>query len=36
MFLLGDGEDFPPLHSDGFDFPDALLPTACALFRALI
>lgn len=36
MFLLGDGEDCPPLHSDGFDFPDALLPTACALFRALI
>ena len=36
MFLLGDGEDCPPLHSDGFDFPDALLPTACALFQALI
>ena len=36
MFLLGDGEDAPPLHSADFDFPDALLPIACALFRALI
>ena len=36
MFLLGDGEDCPPLHSADFDFPDALLPVARDLFRALI
>ena len=36
MFLLGDGEDHPPLHRMGFDFPDALLGTACALFQKLI
>lgn len=36
MFLLGDGEDHPPLHSADFDFPDPLLETACALFQKLI
>lgn len=36
MFLLGDGEDHPPLHRTDFDFPDALLETACALFEKLI
>lgn len=36
MFLLGDGEDHPPLHRTDFDFPDALLGTACALFQKLI
>lgn len=36
MFLLGDGEDHPSLHSTDFDFPDALLETACALFQKLI
>lgn len=36
MFLLGDGEDHPPLHSTDFDFPDELLEAACELFQALI
>lgn len=36
LFLLGDGEEHPPLHSADFDFPDALLEKACALFRQLI
>ena len=36
LFLLGDGEDHPPLHSADFDFPDPLLETACELFLALI
>ncbi len=36
MFLLGDGEDHPPLHSADFDFPDALLETACKMFLNLI
>ena len=36
LFLLGDGEDHPPLHSADFDFPDELLETACALFQKLI
>lgn len=36
MFLLGDGLDYPPLHSIDFDFPDPLLETACALFQKLI
>lgn len=36
MFLLGDGEEYPPLHSRDFDFPDELLETACMLFHKLI
>lgn len=36
LFLLGDGEDHPPLHSADFDFPDPLLETACRIFCALI
>ena len=36
MFLLGNGMDHAPIHSADYDFPDALLPRACALFTALI
>ena len=36
MFLLGNGVDHAPIHSADYDFPDALLPRACALFTALI
>ena len=36
LFLLGDGEDHPPLHSADFDFPDQLLETAARLFYALV
>ena len=36
MFLLGNGEDHAPIHSADYDFPDVLLPQACALFTSLI
>lgn len=36
MFLLGNGEAYPPIHAADFDFLDEHIPTACALFRALI
>ena len=36
LFFLGSGENSPPLHSEGFDFPDALISTACELFFALL
>lgn len=35
MFYIGDG-DSPPLHTAGFDFPDALIPVAVRLFRQLL
>lgn len=35
MFLLGNGEDYAPIHSADFDFPEEHIKTACALFRAL-
>ena len=36
IFLLGNGPDYPPIHSAAFDFPDDALEPACALFRALL
>lgn len=36
IFLLGNGEAYPPIHSVDFDFPDEHISTACALFRALM
>ena len=36
LFLLGDGVDYPPIHSADFDFPDPLLEPACGLFQRLI
>jgi len=36
MFGLGAGPDTPPLHSQSYDFPDALLETGTALFKGII
>ena len=36
MFLLGNGEEHPPIHAADYDFPDFLLPRARAMFAALI
>lgn len=36
MFGIGSGEDHPPLHHPGYDFPDALIPTGAHLFLGLI
>lgn len=36
MFFVGDGEDYPPLHTVEFDFPDALIEVAGDVFYALI
>lgn len=36
MFWLGDGEDYPPLHSTTFDFPDSHIETASKIFLELI
>lgn len=36
IFFLGDGEDYPPLHSAAFDFPDDAIVPAVSLFRKLI
>ena len=36
MFFLGNGEDYPPLHSAAFDFPDKAIRQAERLFQALI
>ena len=33
---LGAGVDQPPLHHPTYDFPDALIPTGVALYRALV
>lgn len=35
MFYLGNGETYPPLHTDAYDFNDALLETAVPLLFAL-
>ena len=36
IFYIGTGEDSPALHTEAYDFPDAILPVAAAMFRALI
>ena len=36
IFYIGTGEDHPALHTEAYDFPDAILPVAAAMFRALI
>ena len=36
IFYIGSGEDSPALHTEAYDFPDAILPVAAAMFRALI
>jgi metal-dependent amidase/aminoacylase/carboxypeptidase family protein len=36
IFYIGTGEDHAALHTEAYDFPDAILPAAAAMFRALI
>lgn len=36
MILIGDGEDYPELHTSRMDFPDELIKTATDLFMELI
>lgn len=36
FFGMGAGEQTPPLHHPGYDFPDELLPHACKLFEAIV
>lgn len=36
IFYIGDGEDFPSLHTSAFDFNDAILENAVEMFKALI
>lgn len=36
IFFIGDGEDFPSLHTSAFDFNDAILENAVEMFKALI
>lgn len=33
--FIGNGENYPPLHTHAYDFPDAILPTAVELFKGL-
>ncbi|MBR6006766.1 MAG: M20/M25/M40 family metallo-hydrolase [Clostridia bacterium] len=35
LFYIGSGEEHAPLHTVGYDFPDALIPAAAALFYEL-
>ena len=35
IFYIGNGEDYPPLHTGGYDFNDRILPAAVDLFTAL-
>lgn len=36
MFLLGSGEDTPPLHNPDYDFPDALIAPGARVFMRTI
>lgn len=36
MFYLGNGEDYPALHTPEYDFRDELLELAVNIFRKLI
>ena len=35
MFYIGNGEDYPPVHTAEYDFNDRILKTAVGLFRAI-
>ena len=35
IFYIGNGEDYPPLHTCGYDFNDSILEKAVDLFSAL-
>jgi metal-dependent amidase/aminoacylase/carboxypeptidase family protein len=36
MFYIGNGEDYPALHTTGYDFNDRILETAVNLFLELV
>lgn len=36
IFYIGGGEDCPALHTEDYDFPDAILPAAVRVFRAIL
>jgi len=36
MFGLGAGEDAPPLHSPGYEFPDALIEPGVSIFESIL
>lgn len=36
IFGLGSGRDHPPLHSSVYDFPDEIIDTGIAMFRAIM
>ena len=36
LFGLGAGEDHPPLHNSGYDFPDTLLPIGVDLLESVV
>jgi amidohydrolase len=36
FFVLGAGEDQPQLHNPDYDFPDAIIPQALAIFERLV
>lgn len=36
IFFIGNGEDYPGLHTEGFDFRDGEIETAVAMFQKLI
>ena len=36
LFFMGAGKDCAPLHNPAYDFPDALIPSACAVFQAAL
>ena len=35
MFYIGSGEEYPALHTDGYDFNDGILKTAVDMFLTL-
>jgi amidohydrolase len=36
LFFMGSGGDCAPLHNPAYDFPDILIPPACAVFQAIL
>ncbi|MXN64205.1 amidohydrolase [Stappia sp. GBMRC 2046] len=36
MFGLGSGENIPELHNPDYDFPDEIIPSGIAMFKALV
>ena len=35
MFYIGNGPDYPPLHTQAYDFNDRILPTAIRMLAGL-